>query len=51
MSAALWNTIKIQVPDKMINITKKDRVVVKNSVTNTKKIRSFQKMGLKYHST
>ena len=34
MSKTLWNTIKIEVPEKMLNITKKDSVTVKNTLTN-----------------
>ena len=33
MSKTLWHTIKIEVPKEMINLTKKDKVVVKKSLT------------------
>ena len=33
MSKTLWHTIKIAVPEEMVNITKKDKVVVKKSLT------------------
>ena len=29
MSKTLWHTIKLEVPKEMVNITKKDEVVVK----------------------
>ena len=38
MSKTLWNTIKIEVPKEMVNITKKDKVVVKNTLTKTNSI-------------
>ena len=38
MSKTLWNTIKIEVPEKMVNITKNDEVVVKHSLTITSNI-------------
>ncbi len=33
MSKTLWHTMKIEVPKEMVNITKKDKVVVKQSLT------------------
>ena len=30
MSKTLWHTIKLEVPKEMVNITKNDKVVVKN---------------------
>ena len=33
MSKTLWHTIKLEVPKEMVNITKKDKVVVKKSLT------------------
>ena len=35
MSKTLWNTIKIEVPNEMVNITKNDKVTVKKSLTKT----------------
>ena len=43
MSKILWSTIKLEVPEKMINITKKDNVVVKNTVTKTNNISKSNK--------
>ena len=36
MSKTLWQTIQIEVPKEMIKITKKDKVVVKKSLTINK---------------
>ena len=36
MSKTLWHTIQIEVPKEMVNITKKDKVVVKKSLTINK---------------
>ena len=38
MSKTLWHTIKLEVPKEMVNITKKDKVVVKKSLTKTNNI-------------
>jgi len=43
MSKTLWNTIKLEVPKEMVNITKKDRVVVKKSLTKTNNISKSNK--------
>ena len=43
MSKTLWNTIKIEVPEKMVNITKNDKVVVKHSLTKTNNISKSNK--------
>ena len=43
MSKTLWNTIKIEVPEKMVNITKNDKVVVKHSLTKTNDISKSNK--------
>ena len=43
MSKTLWNTIKIEVPNEMVNITKKDKVVVKNSLTKTNNVSKSNK--------
>ena len=43
MSKTLWNTIKIEVPEKMVNITKNDKVVVKHSLTKTNTISKSNK--------
>ena len=31
MSKTLWNTIKLEVPNEMVNIAKKDKVIVRKS--------------------
>jgi len=38
MSKTLWNTIKTEVPEKMVNITKKDKITVKNTLTKSQNI-------------
>ena len=43
MSKTLWHTIKLEVPKEMVNITKKDKVVVKKSLTKTKNISKSNK--------
>ena len=43
MSKTLWHTIKIEVPKEMINLTKKDKVVVKKSLTKTNNISKSNK--------
>ncbi len=43
MSKTLWNTIKIQVPEEMVNITKKDKVTVKKSLTKTNNVSKANK--------
>ena len=43
MSKTLWNTIKIEVPNKMVNITKNDKVTVKKSLTKTNNISKSNK--------
>ena len=43
MSKTLWNTIKIEVPKEMVNITKKDKVTVKKSLTKTNNISKSNK--------
>ena len=43
MSKTLWITIKIEVPEKMVNITKNDKVVVKHSLTKTNNISKSNK--------
>ena len=43
MSKTLWNTIKIEVPKEMVNITKKDKVTVKKSLTRTNNISKANK--------
>ena len=43
MSKTLWNTIKIEVPNEMVNITKKDKVVVKKSLTKTNNVSKANK--------
>ena len=43
MSKTLWHTIKLEVPKEMINITKKDKVVVKKSLTKTNSISKSNK--------
>ena len=43
MSKTLWHTIKIEVPNEMVNITKKDKVVVKKSLTKTNNVSKANK--------
>jgi len=43
MSKTLWNTIKIQVPEEMVNITKKDKITVKKSLTKTNNVSKANK--------
>ena len=43
MSKTLWHTIKIEVPKEMVNITNKDKVVVKKSLTKTNSISKSNK--------
>ena len=43
MSKTLWNTIKIEVPNEMVNITKKDKVTIKKSLTKTNNISKSNK--------
>jgi hypothetical protein len=43
MSKTLWNTIKIEVPNEMVNITKKDKVTVKKSLTKTNNVSKANK--------
>ena len=43
MSKTLWNTIKIEVPNEMVNITKNDKVTVKKSLTKTNNISKSNK--------
>ena len=43
MSKTLWHTIKLEVPKEMVNITKKDKVVVKKSLTKTNNISKSNK--------
>jgi len=43
MSKTLWNTIKIEVPNEMVNITKKDKVTVKKSPTKTNNVSKANK--------
>jgi len=43
MSKTLWHTIKLEVPKEMVNITKKDKVVVKKSLTKTNSISKSNK--------
>ena len=43
MSKTLWNTIKLEVPEEMVNITKKDKVVVQKSLTKTNNISKSNK--------
>ena len=38
MSKTLWHTIKLEVPKEKVNITKKDKVVVKKSLNKTNNI-------------
>ena len=43
MSKTLWNTIKIEVPNEMVNITKNDKVTIKKSLTKTNNISKSNK--------
>ena len=43
MSKTLWNTIKLEVPKEMVNITKKDKVVVQKSLTKTNNVSKANK--------
>ena len=43
MSKTLWNTIKLEIPKEMVNLTKKDKVVVKKSLTKTNNISKSNK--------
>ena len=43
MSKTLWNTIKIEVPNEMVYITKKNKVTVKKSLTKTNNISKSNK--------
>ncbi len=43
MSKTLWHTIQLKVPKEMVNITKHDKVVVKNSLTKTNNISKANK--------
>ena len=43
MSKTLWNTIKIEVPKEMVNITKKDKVTVKKPLIKTNNISKANK--------
>ncbi len=43
MSKTLWNTIKIEVPNEMVNITKNNKVTVKKSLTTTNNISKANK--------
>ena len=43
MSKTLWHTIKIAVPEEMVNITKKDKIVVKKSLTKNNNISKSNK--------
>ena len=43
MSKTLWHTIKLEVPKEMVNITKKDKVIVKKSLTKTNNISKSNK--------
>ena len=43
MSKTLWHTIKIEVPKEMVNLTNKDKVVVKKSLTKTNNISKSNK--------
>ena len=43
MSKTLWNTIKLEVLKEMVNITKKDKVVVKKSLTKTNNVSKANK--------
>jgi hypothetical protein len=43
MSKTLWNTIKLEVPRELVNITHKNKVVVKKSLTKTNSIAKSNK--------
>ena len=43
MSKTLWNTINIEVPNEMVNITKNDKVTVKKSLTKTNNVSKSNK--------
>ena len=43
MSKTLWNTIELEIPKEMVNLTKKDKVVVKQSLTITNNISKSNK--------
>ena len=43
MSKTLWNTIKVEVPNEMVNITKNDKVTVKKSLTKTNNVSKANK--------
>jgi hypothetical protein len=45
MDKILWNTITIKVPPTMVNITKKGRVTVGNTLTKTNNISKREKMA------
>jgi len=45
MDKILWNTITIKLPPQMVNITKKGRVNIGNTLTKTNNISKRQKMG------
>ncbi len=46
MSKTLWHTLKLEVPKEMVNITKNDKVVVKNhslkQITLVKQIKNHR---------
>jgi len=44
MSKTLWNTINIEIPKEMVEITKTGKVSVKNTLTKTKNISKSQKV-------
>ena len=46
MSKTLWHTIKLEVPKEMVNITKNDKVVVKNTLTKSNNISKSNKEPL-----
>ena len=39
----MWNTIKLEIPKERVNISKKDKVVVKKALTETKNISKSNK--------
>jgi hypothetical protein len=43
MSKTLWNTIKLEVPRELVNITQKNKVVVKKALTKTNSIAKSNK--------
>jgi hypothetical protein len=43
MSKTLWHTIKLEVPNEMVNITKNDKVVAKKSLNKTNNISKANK--------